>query len=392
MYSFKYILLIVSLLNTGVSCAQKKRIPVMASHTILAGHNTYENYRNIEDAGFTLAKEWYPSVSIAIDHLKMASRTNVKLIIWCPELFKDVDNTIKQLTEYDSFGGYDLSDEPSTKAFDSLGTLIRNIKKKDKSHYIWQNLYPIHASLEYMNANSYEDYVDEYIKIVDPPFVSFDFYGITKSGVHPEYYHNLELISKKCKNTHKPFWAYVLASQFKDYAEPTKGTLSFQVYNNLAYGAQGIEYFSYRQIVQQDLHITVSPVDTNYQKMPIYYEVRKLNSEIKYYSSYFYGNNVKEVTHLSNEIPIGTNATRHLPYGIKVRSYSGDGFVVSYFTCRKSEYLLFVNKDYKQPQSIEIESPHTLRRISYYSSERKRGKGVIHFDTQPGSIVLLKIK
>lgn len=374
--------------NTDIAYA-KKRIPIMASHTIRAGHNTIENYRAIEEAGFTLAKESYPSLDEAVEHLKTASKTKVKLIIECPELSKNIEYSVNCLSKFNSFGGYDISDEPGAALFEKIGNRVQTIQSLDGIHYIWVNLFPIYAELERLQTSSYEDYVEKYIEKVNPPFVSFDCYGITKTQLRTNYYHNLEVVSQKCKKAGLPFWAYVLASQFGNYAEPTKGTLSFQAYNNLAYGAQGIEYFCYRQIVQKGLNITISPIDTNYQKMPVYYDVKELNCEIGYYSKVFYGNDVKDVSFLGKTIPEGTKPTTTLPNGIKLSNYGGKGFLASYFTNGKHEYLMFVNQDYVEPQVIEIESKRRIKRLSYYRKERMRASGKLTFEAQPGSMILL---
>lgn len=372
--------------------AQKKRIPVMASHAIAADYNTLENYIILEEAGFTLAKQYYPSIDVAIAHLNTARKTRVKIIVECPELSKDWANNVIRLKGYKSFGGYDVFDEPGKDSFEKIASTISEIKQLDGKHHIWVNLFPILVSPDRLQMDSYEEYVKHYIETVRPQFVSFDCYGINKWGLHADYFKNLEIISEQCKKAGVPFWAYVLASQFDVYAEPTKGTISFQAYCNLAYGAQGIEYFSYRRIVQGALNITMSPIDTNYQIMPIYNDVKELNAELHFYSKYFYGNDVKEVTHLNKNIPVGTKPTKDLPYGIKVLRYSGKGFIVSYFTKGRHEYLLFVNRDYSEPQIIELETLNSLKRLSYYKRERYKGSGILQFETQPGSIVLLKLK
>jgi hypothetical protein len=364
----------------------------MASHAIRAEYNTLENYKNIEECGFTLACEYYPSRDYAVRHLATASKTNVKLIVWCPEILKDMMNTVRMFNKYKSFGGYLLYDEPGADKFAKVAKEYAKLKSMDDNHHVWINLYPITAEKYRLQTNSYETYIANYLDIVNPSFLSFDNYGIDKDGIRADYFQNLEVISSKCKIAKTPFWAYVLTSQFGNYVQPTKGTLSFQAYNNFAYGAQGIEYFSYRRILDYGLNMVCAPVDTNYQKMPVYQDVKELNAEITYYSKYFYGCDVKEVTHLSKVLPFGTNHTRNLPAGIKECGYSRNGFVVSSFTKDKHEYLMFVNKDYSESQAIILNLPRKIKRLSYYSNERFKGKGMQTFVAQAGSIILLRLK
>ena len=269
--------------------------------------------------------------------------------------------------------------------------LHKLIKSLDENHIIWLNIYPYFTSSKTLKADSYIDYVEQFIEKVRPEFVSFDSYGLSKWALHPQYFLNLEIIARESKKYNLPFWAYILTSQFGNYAKPTKGTLSFQAFCNLAYGAQGLSYFSYRQIVNSKLNITVSPVDTNYQKMPIYDAVKDLNAEIRYYSKYFCNNTIVDVSHLGETAPDGCNLVDKLPNGIKIIDYDKKGFVVSHFKKGKKEYLLFVNKDYENNQTLTILSTKRVKRLSYYSKERMRSSGEMTFDVQPGSIVLLRL-
>lgn len=367
-------------------------ISIVASHAIRENYSTFLNYKNIEDCGFTTACEYYPTRAEASKHLATASKTKVKLIVWCPEIMTDMENTVRDFGEYSSFGGYLLCDEPGANKFDEIAEEYAKLIQLDGKHHIWVNLYPITAERYRLQTNSYEKYITEYIEKVKPIFLSFDNYGINNKGIRQDYYRNLEIVSSLCKNHDIPFWAYVLTAQFGNYRQPTKGTLSFQAFNNLAYGAQGIEYFSYRRILEYGLNMTCAPIDTNYQKMPIYYDVKELNAEIKYYSRFFYGCKIKEVTFLGKDIPVGTRQMGNLPASIRIASYTGNGFLVSYFASGKHDYLLFVNQDYTKSQELVLETPYKLKRLSYYKNERHKGKGQITYLAQPGSIILLCIK
>ena len=371
-------------------CAQNS-IEILASHTIKDHFNTLENYKNIDECGFTLARENYPSRDIAIQHLKIASKTKVKLIIGCPEILSDMEKTVRLFNGYPSFGGYYLSDEPGAEMFSDLSEKVKRLRSLDSGHYIWINIFPIYANKSQLRCKSYEQYVDNYMKIVDSPFLSFDCYGVTNKGLYPRYYQNLELISSRCRKKNVPFWAYVLTSQFGNYVYPTKGTLSFQAYNNLAYGAQGIEYFSYRRILGHGLNMTVAPVDTDYKKMAIYNIVKELNNEIKFYSTYLFGNKILDVSHLGRYLPFGTKPLKKLPEGLSVESYSGEGFVVSQFTKRGKKYVLFVNKNYKKEQMLTITSSKKIYHISCHNKESKSIVGHHQFKIKAGSLLLLNI-
>jgi hypothetical protein len=60
-----------------------------------------------------------------------------------------------------------------------------------------------------------------------------------------DFYANLEVCSTKAREAGIPFWAFALTTAHLSYPVPTMGQLRYQVYSNLAYGAQGIEYYTY---------------------------------------------------------------------------------------------------------------------------------------------------
>ena len=364
----------------------KSQFPIMASHALGNGHGTVENYKTIEEAGFTLSIAYLNSRDEVIRHLEAASKTSVKLIVWCPEILTDPEETINAFKKYRSLGGYYLSDEPNSGSFSELSGKYDLFQRIDKKHHIWINVYPKYATNKQLGTKSYENYINQYIKIINPKFVSFDHYGLMINGLRSDYFENLEIVSKQCRIYGKPFWAYVLSAEFGDYLPPTKGSLSFQAYSNIAYGAQGIEYYTY----QKGRHKSAI-VDENYQKLPIYNAVKELNSEIRYYSKFLTGNKVEEVSHFSREIPKGTKRTDKTIWGLTLKKYSGKGFVVSQFTNKKKKFILFVNKDYEKPQVLEISSIDSIRRISYYKIERIKCVGEHSFVVQPGSIVLLRL-
>ena len=392
---FLYFLLLLSTLFCSTGCQivelHAQKIEIMASHTIKDKYNSLENYKNIEECGFSLARENYQSRDVAVQHLKTALKTNVKLIVGCPELSKDMENTVRIFNNFSSFGGYYLSDEPGADRFSELSKKLKRLRDLDSIHYIWINLHPIYASQKYLQVDSYERYVADYLKIVNPPILSFDSYGLLKKGLRPDYYKNLEIISSYCREKGTPFWAYVLTSQFSSYEKPTKGTLSFQVYNNLAYGAQGIEYFSYRQILTHGLNMTIAPVDTKYKRTSIFPIVKEVNKEISYYSPFFSGSKIIDVSHLSSNIPLGTKRICSFPKGMSVVYYNGEGFVVSKFIKNNHVYIMFVNKDYKREQTIVIQSSNKIRQLSHNKTKRRRLSGRIPFVVEAGSMVLLRV-
>ncbi len=89
--------------------------------------------------------------------------------------------------------------------------------------------------------------MQEYIKQIPVQFVSFDYYPVMKDHLSKSWYQNLEQIAAESKKAGLPFWAFALTTNYdNDHVTPqTIAAMRLQVYSNLAYGAQGIQYFTY---------------------------------------------------------------------------------------------------------------------------------------------------
>ena len=75
--------------------------------------------------------------------------------------------------------------------------------------------------------------------------LSFDHYPVVGDTCRPEWYENLEIFSDEARKAGKPFWAFSLATSHGPNPVPTPAMLRLQVYSDLAYVAQGIQYFTY---------------------------------------------------------------------------------------------------------------------------------------------------
>ena len=110
-----------------------------------------------------------------------------------------------------------------------------------------------------------EVFWERFIELCQPQALSFDNYVITvgtdaeiaaqlgqpnvfpqeKLIIKPNYFSSLELL-RNLSNYHEiPFWAFTCSVRHGDYPTPTEGHIQFQLMNTLAYGAKGLQYFTY---------------------------------------------------------------------------------------------------------------------------------------------------
>jgi hypothetical protein len=294
-----------------------KRIPVLAC--IGVQEHTVERYRELKEAGIDINHSWIANANEAIKAMDSAMAAGVRILINSDELYSDLEKFVYRVKDHPALVGYFLADEPNRNSFHHIDELARRIQAVDNQHFCYVNLYPNYASPEQLGASTYREYVQLFLKEIPVPLLSFDHYPIrvNASGVrslNSEWYENLEIISDEARKAGIPFWAFALTTSHEPYPIPTLADLRLQVYSNLAYGAQGIQYFTYwtPQPGTWDFHDGPIDYDTQ-QKTETWYIVQQMSKEIKALSNVFLGAQVLQVRHIvknskggDGEVPTGT--------------------------------------------------------------------------------------
>jgi len=263
-----------------------------------------------------------------------------------------------------ALAGYYLSDEPGVSAFPDLAALAKRIRATDDEHFCYINLFPNYASAEQLGVEDYREYVTRFDKEVPLQIMSFDSYPISSNTkIYGNWYNNLEIFSDVAKKAQKPFWAFALSVTYNDaHFEPTLGILRVQVYSNLLYGAQGIQYFTYWTPRGGDYRL--APISIDGKRNPIFDLVKQMNEELKNLSGVFYGAKVISVHHVgSNDVPKGTRRLDKLPSLIKVLETNGAGAILSELENGENSFFVILNKDYEKSMNLIINTDPSVKRV-----------------------------
>ncbi|MFA6108895.1 MAG: hypothetical protein WDA75_09000 [Candidatus Latescibacterota bacterium] len=169
---------------------------------------------------------------------------------------------VRQVREHPGLYGYHLRDEPAFRFLPPLAEVSDLIRGEDPYHLIYINHFP---PIRGWGAPTVEWFWREYIRLARPRMLSYDHYPITigtdeeiartrdlpnvfpdgKIVVKPDYYSCLELLRTLSADYRIPFWAFTCAVRHGPYPTPTEGHLRYQLFSDLAYGAQGLQYFTY---------------------------------------------------------------------------------------------------------------------------------------------------
>lgn len=334
---------------------EQDEMPIVA-WTGIEAENAYTKFLKLKEAGFNTYLGWYDDIATVQHVLHEADRAGVQLIISSPELKTNVQQTVSAIADSPALMGYHLDDEPETSELDEIGSWARKIQAVDSKHPVYVNVYPNWA----WGKEQYRSTLQTYLDKVPVPFLSFDNYPIVSidgnpSVVRPDWYRNLEEVAQAAKKKNIPFWAFVLALSHRldashFYQVPTLGELRLQVFSNLAYGAQAIQYFTFHGVYRE-------------AETPVYALVKTVNQEIQDLSTVFMHATVQDVWHTGSALPEGTRGISSLPGPIKSIHTGEKGAVVSHLTKDNKDYLIIVNKDYRSTMELKVEADSGVKRM-----------------------------
>ena len=327
-------------------------------------------YSLAKECGFDTHLGLYRAQESAIASLDAAAGKGIDVIINFPQIKDSTEAAVSLIKNHSALFAYHLKDEPDTTDFGWLSCLRDRIYELDPAHPCYINLLPNWA----WGVSEYSEQIEHFASEIDVPFYSFDNYPIIEvdgeAVVREDWYRNLEEFSQMARNHGKPFWGFALAKAHSIskpwpdtvYPEPTLEQLRLQVFSNLLYGAQAIQYFNFTGLVD--------PVTC--EKKPAFDLVRQVNSEIRAYSSVFAGCSVFGVWHIGETIPSGTQPLTSMPHkkikSLNVRGREGDisfkGGVVSLIENRGDTYLVIQNRDIYNPTALDIEFTSRVKHLT----------------------------
>lgn len=249
---------------------------------------TVSRYRQIADAGFNYVMPICGPTKVELNKkmLEVAQATHLKVFIEdkrMPMSLPDakaramVDTIVADYSHYPSFAGYFLTDEPLPPVFKGLGQVVDYLRKKDPAHPVFINLLPGYPGG--MINQAYDNYLNYFVSVVHPSFLSYDHYSFTKNGDAPWFLENLEAVARVSKSHGLPFFNIVLATQHLIYRRLTEAEKRYEAMQTLAYGAHGLLWFTYWQ---PDASGMWKDAIVNYDGKPTYQypQIQRINHEL----------------------------------------------------------------------------------------------------------------
>lgn len=343
------------------------QMPIIAWYGIRANEATVERFKELKEAGFTINFSEYSTMEEVETALDAANKVGIQLIIACPELRKEPEKTVRRFMKHPAVAGYFLRDEPVVADFAALAAWAKRIQAVDNSKFCYLNLFPTGGEehLKFLGVQNYREYVSRFNKEVPLPFLSFDHYPVLGDNVlKAEWYENLEEFSDEAAKVGKDFWAFALATKHGPYPIPTQASLRLQLYSDLVYGAQGLQYFTYWTPAGDSFYdYQHGPIGLDGKRTEIYDLVKEMNAEIKSIAGIFLGAKILSVRHTGSVIPRGTKRLTNLPEKVNVLDTHGYGAIVSLIENGDKKYLTIVNRSLKDTMELTFYADPSVKRV-----------------------------
>lgn len=359
-----------------------KEFPIMAYLGVHNNPNTMSNYKQFAECGFNLSMWRFDSYADEISGLKsackMAHNNGIGIIACTPEMYAYPEHFANDVKDLEGFAGYYIVDEPTKDQIPEFANLVSKIKSIDTNHLIYSNLHPYSCKevLKKLGVKSYDEYLEEFAKL-NVTHNSFDYYPIKKSKLTGKpyvdkktWYKNLNLVKEYSEKQGKDFWAFILSTPHARYPQPTLAHMKLQAFTNMAFGAQGIEYFTYQTPVgDPDYDFHDGPIDVDYTtKTSTWWIVKQVNEAIKNVAKYTY--KATDFKVVESTWCFGHHISKkHLPK--EITKITADGsFLLSTFNKGTHRYMMLVNQSITEDIIVDIEG---FLKISSDSNEREPG-------------------
>lgn len=344
-------------------------------------------YQEMAEAWFTLVPVVAESPEQGRLALDLAQQVGMRVIMADARIHRDlprepgwqevVQAVVNDYAESPALWGYLLTDEPHLSHFENLAHLTRAFQALDPERVPFINLFPNYASPDQLGTVDYEHYVAAFLDSVQPPVLSYDHYALMEWGDRPEYFANLEVIRRQALRGGVPFWNVILSTPHFNYRDPSAADLRWQVYTTLAYGGQGIVYFTYCTPDAENYHNGI--IDLYGQRTPKYDVVRHLNLEMQHL-----GPHLRRLTSVAvYHWPDAPQGTRLLPGSGLVAGVDGTAFVIGEFVDELGlPWLMVVNRDRDHAAwtTLHLHTRHTaIHEVSVKSGQLRpvsRDQGV----------------
>ena len=283
---------------------------------------------------------------------------------------------LKLYARYSALAGLNLYDEPSRDLFGIVGYAREVLKGVAPNELPYVNVWPSYASNSALGTSTYEEYLRLYLSEVAPPLLCFDHYPLPEgTGISSDSFYNWAVIRRYSLQAGIPSWVFIQSADFggegasiSKRRRPNEAEILWQINVSLAYGAKGIQYFTYW--TPAATHFGEALVSRAGVLTPLYNYARRANNYLRVVGKVLLPLTSDSVVHANEEpLPHGATAFKADRY---VRSTSGSPVILGKFrkpTGGTDRYLLAANRSFAKEAKTKITLSGSVRRVFKLDSQ-----------------------
>ncbi len=232
---------------------------------------TDKSYRLLRESGINCIYalyEKFPEYSTsAFQALDYCEKYGIRYLVRdknCELGSVDLDTPyFRKYIRHPACAGVLFADEPGIEQFPMIRDAWAKFREKTKDKTFFLNLLPVYAQNEQFlrgaaawqfgrprgTKEQYKHYIEEYLSVVQPEYISYDYYPMEGEfpNITSDHFWQLSYIRKKTLEGGIPFYCFIQCCTWdRDLVRnPIGSEIVWQVSSALLYGCKGIQYFTF---------------------------------------------------------------------------------------------------------------------------------------------------
>jgi hypothetical protein len=293
------------------------------------------------------------------------------------EVRRRIEGLLQRYRRDPALAGLFLWDEPSSELFGILGHAREVLQGLNGELLPWADDFPYTKNPIMLGTSTYEEYLRLYVDEVKPSFISFNHYPLVSSTeITPNYFLNWAEIRRFSLQAGVPSWVFIQSVDFRWTGDiydprrrPNEDEIFWQVNVSLAYGAKGIQYFTYwTPNSDEGAQFGEALVSLDGGLTPLYDYAKAVNEYLKVVGKALLPLTSESVVHAGEDpLPIGATAFGPDPAEAGyIESTSGSPVILGKFlqsSIEDERYLLVVNRSFTSEAQPRLKLYPSLQEV-----------------------------
>lgn len=396
--------------DTDYKSTWKQNTFTLASYALLweVNQSAYQSIaKNLKDANINLLigsgnpesnyyDAWYKACQNAgVDFLATNSSYYMPTMVDTAKIQSDVKSVA---SKYSHCAGYYVWDEPDSNNYWKIRKISQAITQVLPNKLTLTCMLPSYGSYTWTTTDNdlkYTNYISKYMSKVKPQVLSMDYYPFQQFGINANMKTNglwkdMGYLRYTAQKNNSSYWHIFSAVDEWEHVTSNNMNLeriSLQVNGALAYGVEGVAYFTGNQAI----------VKHDGSKAAKYDQLAAFNKQTLNIGNLLLSAESTEIYHSTGYSNPGSAYLDTLSDSkiIKKLPTAGSGIIAGVFTKGNKNYIVLVNKDYTAAQTGTVELKKTYSVAQFNASTNAMGTAAsssnISFNISAGGIAVYEL-